>query len=155
VLVPGTTEWQYIKPIAGHAIVNLGDAVSIMSAGILRSNMHRVVAPPGAQREHPRYSCVYFGRPEDAVELRNLVESPLVAKAVEDKGEIPASFGTAKDWITRRVKNSRKDNFKVRSFPRILQRGDGRLTELIQGTRLFLFLSRNRAHAHGERCLGC
>jgi isopenicillin N synthase-like dioxygenase len=115
VLVPGTTEWQYIKPLPGHAIINLGDAMSIMSAGLLRSNMHRVVPPPGAQRDHPRYSCVYFGRPEDAVELRSLVESPLVAKAVQEKGEAPASYGTAKDWIARRVKNQRKDNYKVRA----------------------------------------
>ncbi|KAH9041818.1 Clavaminate synthase-like protein [Lactarius hengduanensis] len=43
VLPPGTDEWKYVKPIPGHAICNLGDAMAIFSAGILRSNLHRVV----------------------------------------------------------------------------------------------------------------
>ncbi|KAF8684886.1 hypothetical protein AX14_004079 [Amanita brunnescens Koide BX004] len=43
VLVPGTEAWQYVKPIPGHAICNVGDALAILSGGILRSNMHRVL----------------------------------------------------------------------------------------------------------------
>ncbi len=59
VLLPGTDEWKYVKvriqftsprhvglpfqPIPGHAICNIGDAMAIFSAGILRSNLHRVV----------------------------------------------------------------------------------------------------------------
>jgi isopenicillin N synthase-like dioxygenase len=59
VLPPGTDEWKYVKvgrcpcsnrvlglpfqPMPGHAICNLGDAMAIFSAGILRSNLHRVV----------------------------------------------------------------------------------------------------------------
>lgn len=60
-MVPGTTQWQYVKvctglysqncfsslphrqPIPGHAICNLGDSMTIFSGGILRSNLHRVV----------------------------------------------------------------------------------------------------------------
>lgn len=57
---PGSDIWHYIRvcddfakricfltcvaqPIPGHAICNLGDAMSIFSGGILRSNLHRVV----------------------------------------------------------------------------------------------------------------
>lgn len=43
VLVPGTQDWQYVKPIEGHAICNLGDAMVIFSGGILHANLHRVV----------------------------------------------------------------------------------------------------------------
>lgn len=31
------------KPLPGHAICNLGDAMFFFSGGILRSNIHRVV----------------------------------------------------------------------------------------------------------------
>jgi isopenicillin N synthase-like dioxygenase len=43
VFVPGAESWQYVKPIPHHAICNVGDALAIMSGGILRSNMHRVM----------------------------------------------------------------------------------------------------------------
>ena len=35
--------------LAGHAIVNLGDAMVNFTNGLLRSNIHRVVSPPGEQ----------------------------------------------------------------------------------------------------------
>ncbi|KAG6906670.1 hypothetical protein DXG01_012698 [Tephrocybe rancida] len=43
VLVPGIDTWQYVKPIKGHAICNVGDVLLIFSGGILRPNLHRVV----------------------------------------------------------------------------------------------------------------
>ena len=62
VMVPGTDQWQYVRvrhfpsdpmvlyssqvykqPISGHAICNLGDAMTIFSGGLLKSNLHRVV----------------------------------------------------------------------------------------------------------------
>ena len=47
VLPPGYDTWQYVRPLAGHAICNVGDALTLFSGGILRSNLHRVVPPPG------------------------------------------------------------------------------------------------------------
>ncbi|KAJ9645768.1 hypothetical protein H2199_002808 [Coniosporium tulheliwenetii] len=64
--------WAYVRPLPGHAIVNLGDAMVKFTAGVLRSNIHRVVNPPGEQAESTRYSLVYFARPEDEVVLRAL-----------------------------------------------------------------------------------
>ncbi|KAJ7804541.1 hypothetical protein B0H14DRAFT_2883807 [Mycena olivaceomarginata] len=115
VLVPGTEEWKYVKPLPGHAICNLGDAMVIFSGGILRSNLHRVVNPPGAQGSLDRYSLVYFTRPADAVVLRALTdESALIADAVAHASD-PKKFEpgvTALEWLTRRVKNRRAANQK-------------------------------------------
>jgi isopenicillin N synthase-like dioxygenase len=58
VLLPGTQDWVYVKPVPGCAIINLGDAMVKFSAGLLRSNLHRVVSPPGRQAELVRYSLV-------------------------------------------------------------------------------------------------
>ena len=38
-MVPGTDKWQYVKPIPGHAICNIGDAMTIFSGGLLKSNL--------------------------------------------------------------------------------------------------------------------
>lgn len=65
VLPPGRdAQWCYVKPLDGHAIINLGDAMVKFTNGLLRSNIHRVSAPPGDQAEYNRFSLVYFNRPE-------------------------------------------------------------------------------------------
>ncbi|KAF3037888.1 hypothetical protein E8E11_001604 [Didymella keratinophila] len=90
--------WCYVQPLPGHCIVNLGDALVKFSSGRLRSNIHRVVAPPGRQGEVTRYSLVYFCRPEDDVILKSLVEG----------GEQEAEGVTAKEWILRRALGRRE-----------------------------------------------
>lgn len=93
--------WTYVRPLPGHCIVNLGDALVKFSNGILRSNIHRVVAPPGEQGSVTRYSLVYFCRPKDDVILKSLVET-------EKKNEEGEEEVTAKEWILRRALGRRK-----------------------------------------------
>jgi len=105
VLPPGSEEWRYVKPLKGHCIVNLGDAMVKFTAGILRSNIHRVVSPPQGQEHMTRMSLVYFGRPEDDVVLKALEESEMVKTKREDQqreGQDDEEI-TAKDWILRRA----------------------------------------------------
>ncbi|KAI0922248.1 hypothetical protein AcW2_006995 [Taiwanofungus camphoratus] len=115
VMVPGTHQWQYIKPIPGHAICNLGDAMAIFSGGILKSNLHRVVPPPGAQSALERWSLVFFTRPGRSVLLNALSdESAMIADAVSEapNANIYHSGQTAGEWFTRRIKNQRTKNQK-------------------------------------------
>jgi len=97
-----TDGWTYVHPLPGHAIINLGDALVKFSAGILRSNTHRVVAPPGEQGDVTRYSLVYFARPEDDVVLKALTESEIIKARVGD-GENGEKALTSKEWILKRA----------------------------------------------------
>lgn len=103
-VLPPQGDWCYVKPLAGHAVVNIGDALVKLTAGILRSNLHRVVNPPGEQADHTRMSLVYFARPEDDVILKVLEGSETIDEAEKDsvqfKGEEEV---TAKEWILRRA----------------------------------------------------
>ena len=90
-------EWTYVRPLPGHAIVNLGDALVKFTNGLLRSNIHRVVAPPGEQAACTRYSLVYFARPGDEVVLRRLEGSECIPEGGED--EVISS----KEWVLRRA----------------------------------------------------
>ncbi|KAI0301919.1 hypothetical protein B0F90DRAFT_1816801 [Multifurca ochricompacta] len=114
VLPPGTNEWKYVKPLPGHAICNLGDAMAIFSAGILRSNLHRVVPPPKAQALFDRWSLVYFTRPGNSVSLAPLTDkSSLVAEAAVRASENQyATNVTAAEWFARRIQNQRIKNRK-------------------------------------------
>ncbi|KDQ63014.1 hypothetical protein JAAARDRAFT_146912 [Jaapia argillacea MUCL 33604] len=112
VLVPGSESWQYIKPIPGHAICNLGDAMAIFSGGILRSNLHRVIPPPGNQSPYERWSLVFFTRPGNSCQLDALsAESKMIADALAKGPTNKYQTGsTAAEWFARRIKNQRIKN---------------------------------------------
>ncbi|KAI9566319.1 hypothetical protein HD554DRAFT_2277855 [Boletus coccyginus] len=114
VMPPGHAEWFYVKPLPGHAICNIGDALSVFSGGILQSNIHRVVPPPGIQAEYERWSLVFFTRPGNSKVLRPLVEeSSIIADAVQKHPERNLDTGsTAAEWFARRIKYQRINNRK-------------------------------------------
>lgn len=114
VMPSGTQKWLYIKPLFGHAVCNVGDALSIFSGGILRSNVHRVMPPPGAQAQFERYSISFFTRPRNSVILRAQREhSDMVAKAVASAPDGAFETGsTSAEWISRRIRKLRLNNRK-------------------------------------------
>ncbi|OTB10749.1 hypothetical protein K445DRAFT_69690 [Daldinia sp. EC12] len=91
--VPG--EWLWVKPKRGCAIINLGDAAVRFTNGVLCSGRHRVIPSPGTQGRYPRYSIVYFVRPEDKCIMKPIKgkDVPEEAKESEDEGL------TAHEWI--------------------------------------------------------
>jgi isopenicillin N synthase-like dioxygenase len=89
-------EWTYVKPLPGHCIVNLGDAMVKFTNGLLRSNIHRVVSPPGEQAKETRYSLVYFSRPEDEVILKRLEGSDVIPELQEGEEEEQMN---SKEWV--------------------------------------------------------
>jgi len=109
VLPPGRdAQWCYVKPLPNHAIINLGDAMVKFTNGLLRSNIHRVVAPPGEQANHTRYSLVYFNRPENEVMLKRLECSEMIPPLEKDTVEEEIN---SKDWIIRRALGHRIELF--------------------------------------------
>jgi len=108
-------QWIYVKPLPGHCIVNLGDAMVKFMNGLLRSNIHRVVAPPGIQGQEIRYSVVYFARPGDEVVLKRLEGSDVIPELKEGEKE---EENNSKDWILlqalrlREVKDGMSDGEK-------------------------------------------
>lgn len=83
-----TNGWRYVRPEPGHAIVNLGDSMVQWTGGVLRSNMHRVVPPAGAQSEYPRFSIAYVLKPPYACRMERLKGEgiPLGEGAEEEVG---------------------------------------------------------------------
>lgn len=104
ILPPGKeAEWCYVKPLPGHAIVNLGDSMVKFTNGLLRSNIHRIHSPPGAQADTTRYSLVYFNRTEDDVVLRRLESDKIPPLG---KGEVEEEVKSG-DWVYRRMLGKR------------------------------------------------
>lgn len=99
VKLPSSNDWVFVKPMVGCAIVNLGDAMVKFSAGLLRSNLHRVVTPPGDQAKHTRYSLVYFSRPEHEVLMKRLRGGLIDKQAMTEEEDAEVK---TKDWMLRR-----------------------------------------------------
>ena len=114
-LPPGpTAEWLYVRPLSGHAIVNLGDAMVKFTNGLLRSNIHQVVSPPGLQAECTRWSLAYFLRPGDEVVLKRLEGSAIPGLG---EGEVEEEV-RSKDWITGRAMVRRTGGFDREKWER-------------------------------------
>jgi len=90
------SSWAWVKPQPGCAIVNLGDAMVEWSAGILRSNMHRVTYAPGEQGRVTRYSHAYLVRPDSDAPMKRLSgEGSLVPELEEGEED---NLMSARDW---------------------------------------------------------
>jgi hypothetical protein len=77
--------------------------LSCPTTGILRSNIHRVVNPPGAQKESKRLSVVYFNRPEDPVILKVLEGSDMIDEQLRQHPEYAEQEQvTSREWTMRR-----------------------------------------------------
>lgn len=100
-------EWEFVKPVPGHAIINLGDAMVKFTNGALKSAKHRVVPAPGEQGRFDRISVVYFVRPtHDA--LMKPVEKFAGGTHVRVGGKVSVEdednkVFTAGEWMARRA----------------------------------------------------
>jgi isopenicillin N synthase-like dioxygenase len=94
----GPGEWLWAKPRKGYAIVNLGDAAVKFTNGVFCSGRHRVLSAPGEQGKFPRYSVVYFVRPNDDVILKQL-HSDKIPESQEEEEQV-----TAKNWILQQAR---------------------------------------------------
>lgn len=67
IILPGGSNWAFIKPKYGHAIVNVADSLQASSGGVLRSCLHRINQPsPGAA---DRLCLAHYLRPGKSTAL--------------------------------------------------------------------------------------
>ena len=99
-------EWDFVKPIRGHAIINLGDAMVVFTNGELKSAKHRVVPAPGKQAAVDRYSLVYFVRPADDVIMKPIDSCDTSNGPVQVAGKLQVEKDevyNAAQWMIKRA----------------------------------------------------
>lgn len=98
-------EWCFVKPLAGHAIINLGDSMIKFSNGVLKSAKHRVVPAPGDQGTIDRYSVVYFSRPANSALMEPIHEKFKGDEVVKIGGKLGDEEKpyTAGEWMAKRL----------------------------------------------------
>jgi isopenicillin N synthase-like dioxygenase len=88
-----------VRPLPGHAILNLGEALIQFTAGLLKSNAHRVILLHGEDVEKTRYSLVYSARSAVDILSRMLDRSKIPHLETDDEGVEIRCIG----WIVRRA----------------------------------------------------
>lgn len=86
--------WRFAMPRENCAIVNIGDALAMMTDGVLHSSLHRVGPLPGVSMD-TRYSFAYLQRPEEHCVLR-----------------VGGEEITSGEWLRRKFGTLRKDTYK-------------------------------------------
>ena len=61
-------------------VVNIGDAMEMLSGGFYKGTIHRVVQPPADQHGYPRLGTFYFALSDDNVKLVPYTESPVLQR---------------------------------------------------------------------------
>jgi isopenicillin N synthase-like dioxygenase len=89
---PGVDEWQYVIPRPDHAVINLGDGMSLFTNKLFHSCLHRVVPLPNRAME-TRYSFAYMMRAENHTLMTGL-KSDLIPPS---ESTTPAL--TSADWL--------------------------------------------------------
>ncbi|CAL5867332.1 uncharacterized protein PFLUO_LOCUS1547 [Penicillium psychrofluorescens] len=100
-----TGKWEYVPPVDGGIICNVGDTLDFWSAGYLKSTTHRVVRPPKDQVHIHRLGLFYFVRPGDNVDIKP-APSPLLKRlglVPENQEEKEPVRGL--QYVRERVKN--------------------------------------------------
>lgn len=100
ILPAGTKLWRNVLPVPGHAIVNFGDAMKILSGGKIESVLHRVVTVPGKQMQD-RYSFAFLVRPTPTAQMAAL---PRFHSEMEVEDKVPM---TCEEWVSMRFSQLR------------------------------------------------
>lgn len=85
-------------------VVNVGDAMEMLSGGFYKATIHRVVQPPQDQRGYTRLGLFYFCLADDAVKLVPMAESPVLQRVGIIRKCADEEAPTMQEWRTARTK---------------------------------------------------
>lgn len=102
-------QWKWVQYLPNALVVNVGEALELLTGGFFKATIHRVVKPPVDQVTKKRVGVIYFSRPVNEVPLQPL-DSPLLRRVGRDKPLDPVVY-TMPEYL-----NARKHGYKRLDF---------------------------------------
>ena len=98
-LLSASGEWHSMDVPEGALVINVGDMLERLTAGVLRSTTHRVVNPKGVRALRSRYSMPFFlhFRPDFLI-------TPLEQCLSDKEGKVMRTPITAHDFLMERLR---------------------------------------------------
>lgn len=90
-------EWLSVSPPAGSLVINCGDMLQRLTAGVLPSTTHRVLNPAPERAKFPRYSTPFF------LHFNQDVMIEALPQCVAEGGEAEPPI-TAQDYLMERLR---------------------------------------------------
>ncbi|RDW76155.1 hypothetical protein BP5796_06976 [Coleophoma crateriformis] len=78
-------QYKWVQHMPKGIVVNFGEALELLTGGLFKATIHRVVQPPVDQRHLRRIGVIYFARPSDDRLLEPIENSPLLQRLGADK----------------------------------------------------------------------
>lgn len=110
-------DWKWVQYIPNYLVVNVGEALELMTGGLFRATIHRVVKPPADQEKQKRVGVIYFSRPNDK-ELMRPIDSPFLKRIGRSKPLDDVVYNMA-DYL-----HARKHGYKRLDFDHDRPRGE-------------------------------
>ncbi|KAJ3732417.1 Clavaminate synthase-like protein [Lentinula guzmanii] len=107
-------EWKWVKPQDATLTVNACDALQLLTAGYVKSTIHRVTVPPLDQQHVDRLGLLYFSRPHNDVPLATIQASPVLQREGFTKNEFESSGNsvpTMEEWTFAKQKWQRTKGY--------------------------------------------
>lgn len=117
-ILSSTGEWKWVQYLPQSLVVNVGEALELLTGGLFKATIHRVVKPPVDQEREKRIGVIYFSRPVDEQRLEP-IDSPLLKRLGIDK-PLDEKVYTMADYL-----NARKHGYKRLDFDHDRPRQDG------------------------------
>ncbi|KAL4965119.1 uncharacterized protein BDV14DRAFT_200107 [Aspergillus stella-maris] len=79
--------WKWVRYTPYTLIVNVGQALELLTSGLFNATIHRVVTPPSDQAEYVRIGILFFTRPNDDLRLEPVGSSPYLKRLGLDESK--------------------------------------------------------------------
>lgn len=104
--------YRWVEHLPKALVVNFGEALELLTGGLFRATIHRVVQPPEDQRHLNRIGVIYFARPTDERQLVPIENSPLLQRMGCDKPLDDRVFCMA-DYLDARKHGYKRLDFDI------------------------------------------
>lgn len=108
-ILSSSGEWKWVQYLPQSLVVNVGEALELLTGGLFKATIHRVVKPPADQEREKRIGVIYFARPIDEQRLEP-IDSPLLKRLGIDKSLDEKVYNMG-DYL-----NARKHGYKRLDF---------------------------------------
>lgn len=119
-------EWKWVQYLPQSLVVNVGEALELLTGGLFKATIHRVIKPPADQERDKRIGIIYFARPVDEQSLEP-IDSPLLKRLGIDK-PLDETVYNMGDYL-----NARKHGYKRLDFDHDRPRQSGYHTDPFHG----------------------
>ncbi|KAL1616934.1 hypothetical protein SLS54_008139 [Diplodia seriata] len=109
-ILDNTNAWKWVQYLPHALVVNVGEALELLTGGLFKATIHRVVKPPRDQEMKKRVGVIYFSRPVNDVPLRPFEGSPVLEALGKDRPLDPVVY-TMPEYL-----NARKHGYKRLDF---------------------------------------